>query len=156
MPQITLEPELTNLYETDYLAWVELTVSKLRSQDLLAINSTINWESLIEEIEDMGKSARNSLKSNLRIILLHLLKWQYQPSHRSRSWQTTIIEHRLRIEDAFAESPSLKRYFTEVFDDAYAGATQLASSETGIDKATFPKHCPYTQKQTLDSDFLPN
>ena len=152
MPQTTLEPELVNLYETDYLAWVELTVSKLRSQDLAAIN----WENLIAEIEDMGKSARNSLKSNLRIILLHLLKWQYQPSHRSRSWQTSIVEHRLRIDDAFAESPSLKRYFVEVFDDAYAGAIQLASSETGIDKAAFAKSCPYTQKQVLDLEFLPN
>ena len=81
MPQTSLEPELVNLYETDYLAWVELTVSKLRSQDL----SAIDWENLIEEIEDMGKSARNSLKSNLRIVLLHLLKWQYQPTHRTRS-----------------------------------------------------------------------
>ena len=152
MSQTTLKPELTNLYETDYLAWIELTVSRLRSQDL----SMIDWENLIEEIEDMGKSARNSLKSNLRIILLHLLKWQYQPSHRSRSWQTSIVEHRLRFEDAFAESPSLKRYFIEVFDDAYTGAIQLASSETGISKATFPKNCPYTQKQVLDSDFLPN
>ena len=152
MLQTNLKPELDNLYETDHQAWLELTVSKLRSQDL----SAINWENLIEEIEDMGKSARHSLKSNLRIILLHLLKWQYQPSHRSRSWQTSIIEHRLRIDDAFAESPSLKRYFIEVFDDAYAGAIQLASSETEIDKATFPKHCPYTQKQALDSDFLPN
>jgi hypothetical protein len=152
MIQITLKPELTNLYETDYLAWVELTVSKLRSQDLAAID----WENLIDEIADMGKSARNSLKSNLRVILLHLLKWEFQPSDRIRSWQSSIIEHRLRIEDAFAESPSLKRYFTEVFDLAYAGAVQLASSETGIPKSTFPNKCPYTQAQVLDSDFLPN
>jgi hypothetical protein len=152
MIQVTLKPELANLYEIDYLAWIELTVSKLRSQDLDAID----WGNLIEEIEDMGKSARNSLKSNLRIILLHLLKWQYQPSHRSRSWQSSIIEHRLRIEDAFAESPSLKRYFVDVFDEAYLGAIQLASSETGIAKKTFPKLCPYAPEQVLDEDFLPN
>ncbi len=152
MIQVTLKPELANLYETDYLAWIELTVSKLRSQDLDAID----WGNLIEEIEDMGKSARNSLKSNLRIILLHLLKWQYQPSRRSRSWQSSIIEHRLRIEDAFAESPSLKRHFFNVFDEAYLGAIQLASSEIGIAKKTFPNLCPYTPEQVLDSDFLPN
>ncbi len=152
MSQIALEPELAHLYETDYLAWVELTISKLRSQDLAAID----WENLIEEIDNMGKSTRSSLKSNLRVILLHLLKWQYQPSHRSRSWQSSIIEHRLRIEDAFAESPSLRRYFIEVFGDAYTGAIQLASSETGISQKTFPKTCPYTPEQVLDADFLPN
>ena len=152
MSQTTLKPELANLYETDYLAWVELTLTKLRSRDLTAID----WENIIEEIADMGKSARSSLKSNLRIVLQHLLKWQYQPSHRSRSWQSSIIEHRLRIEDAFMESPSLKRYFAEIFDDAYAGAIQLASSETGIAKKAFPKTCPYTQEQVLDPDFLPN
>jgi hypothetical protein len=119
MTQITLKPELTNLYETDYLAWVELTVAKLRSPDLATLNPEIDWENLIEEIEDMGKSSRSSLKSNLRIILAHLLKWQYQSDRRSRSWQSSIIEHRLRIYDTFAESPSLKRYFAEVFDDAY-------------------------------------
>lgn len=152
MSQTTLKPELANLYETDYLAWVELTLTKLRSRDLTAID----WENIIEEIADMGKSARSSLKSNLRIVLQHLLKWQYQPSHRSRSWQSSIIEHRLRIEDAFMESPSLKRYFAEIFDDTYAGAIQLASSETGIAKKAFPKTCPYTQEQVLDPDFLPN
>lgn len=152
MSQIILDPELTQLYETDYLKWVELTISKLRSQDL----EGIDWENLIEEIDNMGKSARSSLKSNLRVILLHLLKWQYQPSHRSRSWQSSIIEHRLRIEDAFVESPSLRRYCIEVFDSAYVGAIQLASSETGISQKTFPKICPYTPEQVLDPDFLPN
>ncbi|WP_271252969.1 DUF29 domain-containing protein [Pseudanabaena sp. Chao 1811] len=152
MSQKTLKPELANLYETDYLAWVELTLTKLRSRDLTAID----WDNIIEEIADMGKSTRSSLKSNLRTVLQHLLKWQYQPSHRSRSWQSSIIEHRLRIADAFTESPSLKRYFAEIFDDAYAGAIQLASSETGISKKTFPNTCPYTQEQVLDPDFLPN
>ena len=156
MTQITLKPELTNLYETDYLAWIELTVAKLRSPDLAKLNPDIDWENLIEEIEDMGKSSRHGLKSNLRIVLLHLLKWQYQSDRRSRSWQSSIIEHRLRIYDAFAESPSLKRYFAEVFNDAYAGAIQLASSETGLTQKTFPKVCPYSQNQVLDADFLPN
>lgn len=156
MTQITLKPELASLYETDYLAWIELTVAKLRSPDLAKLNPDIDWENLIEEIEDMGKSSRNSLKSNLRIILLHLLKWQYQSDRRSRSWQSSIIQHRLRIYDAFVESPSLKRYFAEVFDDAYSGAIQLASSETGLAQKTFPKVCPYSQNQVLDADFLPN
>jgi len=156
MTQITLKPELANLYETDYLAWIALTVAKLRSPDLLQLKPDIDWENLIDEIEDMGKSSRNSLKSNLRIILAHLLKWQYQSDRRSRSWQSSIIEHRLRIYDAFVESPSLKRYFAEVFDDAYSGAIQLASTETGIAQKNFPKVCPYSQNQVLDADFLPN
>jgi len=84
MSQTTLKPELVNLYETDYLAWVELTLTKLRSRDL----TTIDWDNIIEEIADMGKSTRSSFKSNLRIVLQHLLKWQLASSETSISKKT--------------------------------------------------------------------
>ncbi|MFM7368663.1 MAG: DUF29 domain-containing protein, partial [Sphaerospermopsis kisseleviana] len=80
------------LYETDYLQWIETTLSKLQNQDY----TNVDWENLIEEIADMGRSERKSLKSNLIVILLHLLKWQFQPNQRSGSWESSIIEHRRR------------------------------------------------------------
>lgn len=86
-----LEPN-RHLYETDYLKWIETTVKKLQVQDY----SNIDWENLIEEIEDMGRSERRSLKSNLIVVLAHLLKWQYQIQFLSGSW-SSIVEHRNHI-----------------------------------------------------------
>jgi len=68
----------------------------------------VDWQNLIEEIEEMGRSERKSLKSNFIVIVLHLLKWQYQPQMRGGSWTSSIVEHRRRLGDAIADSPSLE------------------------------------------------
>ncbi|MFB2892178.1 DUF29 domain-containing protein [Aerosakkonemataceae cyanobacterium BLCC-F50] len=139
------------LYETDYLKWIETTVAKLRMGDY----SHIDWENLIEEIEDMGKSERRSLESNLTVIITHLLKWQYQPEFRSGSWRGSINEHRRRIRKAFKESPSLKPFLTEVFAECYADAVEQAIAETGLSVGVFPEICPYSSEEVLSSEFLP-
>jgi len=146
-----LEHNRQSLYETDYLKWIETTVEKLRVQDY----SNIDWENLIEEIEDMGRSERRSLKSNLIIVLTHLLKWQYQPQFRSGSWKGSIVEHRRRIRDTLKESPSLQPYLEQVFAKCYLDAVAQASAETGLSVETFPQACPYTSAEVLDSNFLP-
>ena len=146
-----LDANRKNLYEADYLKWIETTVEKLRVRDY----SSVDWENLIEEIEDMGRSERKSLKSNLIIVLTHLLKWQYQPEFRSGSWKGSIVEHRRRIRDALKDSPSLKPYLQEVFAECYLDAVELASAETELPVETFPGECPYTAAEVLDSNFLP-
>lgn len=98
------------LYESDYMKWIETTVEKLRFRDY----SNIDWENLIEEIEDMGRSERRSLESNLVVVLMHLLKWQFQPDKRSGSWKGSIAEHRRRIRKTLQDSPSLKPYLEGV------------------------------------------
>lgn len=148
---INLEANRHSLYETDYLQWIETTVEKLREQDY----SNIDWENLIEEFEDMGRSERRSLESNLVVILLHLLKWQYQPERRSGSWKGSIAEHRRRIRKALKDSPSLKPYLEEIFAECYLDAIEQASAETGLPEATFPQLCPYTSTEALDSNFMP-
>lgn len=70
---VSLKADAQSLYDTDYLQWLQTTVAKLRSRDY----ATVDWEALIEEIEDMGRSERRRLESNLIVVLLHLLKWQY-------------------------------------------------------------------------------
>jgi hypothetical protein len=146
-----LEYNRQSLYETDYLRWIETTVEKLRVQDY----SNIDWENLIEEIEDMGRSEHRSLKSNLIVVLTHLLKWQYQPEFRSGSWKGSIVEHRRRIRDTLKESPSLKPYLEEVFAKCYLDAVEQASAETGLPVETFPQACAYTSAEVLGSNFLP-
>ena len=141
-----------SLYEADYLKWIETTVEKLRSRDF----SDVDWENLIEEIESMGRTERKSFKSNLIVVLIHLLKWQFQPELRSRSWKSSIVEHRRRICDDIEDSPSLKLYLQEVFDKCYSDAVKIASIETGLPLEVFPQLSPYTSVEILDSNFLPD
>lgn len=141
---------MTKLYEQDFSLWIETTVEQLKQKKL----DKIDWENLIEEIESLGKSEKNALQSNLRILLMHLLKWKYQPDRRSNSWSYTITEHNIRIAQAFKDSPSLKRYFSEIFDDCYQNARKLAAKETGLDINIFPVNCPFSQEEVLNSDRL--
>lgn len=146
-----LKTDLQTLYKADYLQWIENTVEKLRSQDY----SNVDWKNLIEEIEDMGRSERRRLESNLIVVLLHLLKWQYQPERRSGSWERSIIEHRRRIKKALQDSPSLKPYLESIFAESYLEAVKQAKAETGLPWATFPVQCPDQLADAISDEFLP-
>ena len=139
------------LYETDYQQWIETTVEKLHSRDY----ANVDWDNLIEEIEDVGRNERRSLESNLIVVLLHLLKWQYQPERRSGSWEGSIIEHRRRIRKALKESPSLQPYLESIFAESYVEAVKQAKAETGLPLEMFPLQCPYESVAVVDDEFLP-
>jgi hypothetical protein len=141
-----------SLYDRDFAKWLETTGDQLRAQDY----ANLDWENLLDEIESMGKRERRSLKSNLVILLLHLLKWQYQAEQRSGSWKGSIVEHRQRIRDELEDSPSLQPYLIEILDAAYADGRDRAAAETGLDIAIFPVECLYAIAQVLDRDFWPD
>ena len=88
------------------MQWIAETLEKLRCQDY----AHVDWANLIEEIDDMGKREGRSLKSNLIVLLLHLLKWHHQPAQRTGNWAGSILEHRRRIHEALKDSPSLQSY----------------------------------------------
>jgi hypothetical protein len=140
-----------SLYNTDYACWVEQTVELLRHGRL----DEVDLGYLIEEVEDLGKSQRQALKSNLRVLLMHLLKWQYQPERQSNSWRSTIREHRNRIFDILEDSPSLQNFLVESLEQCYRQARLQAADETDLDAKIFPEQCPYTTHQSLNEDFLP-
>ncbi len=142
---------LKTLYDTDFHLWLESNINLLKNGKL----NQLDLDNLIEELESMGKSNKSALKSNLVILLMHLLKHKYQKDKRSNSWKFTIREHRHRLQDSFTDSPSLRRYFNEVFNQSYQRSRQYASDETGLPLNTFPPECPFTQIQVLDEDFLP-
>lgn len=146
-----LATQLTTLYEQDYYHWLLVTAELLKTGKLTELDTG----HLIEEIEDLGKSQRQALKSNLRVLLLHLLKWHCQVEMRSSSWRSTIREHRERLEDILADSPSLKNYYLEVLPQCYEKAQLAAADETGLDIKLFPPNCEYTPEQVLDSKFWP-
>lgn len=141
-----------NLYDQDFNLWLEQTIQSLREGKLLEID----YDNLIEELESIGRSEKNALKSNLRILLMHLLKYKYQPEKRTNSWRYTITEHRQRIRDSLETSPSLKPFLDAVFEKCYLDASKLASDETGLSIEAFPQACPFTCEDVLNLDYLPN
>jgi hypothetical protein len=146
-----LQKKQKNLYEADFVRWVETTVQQLQNRDY----DRVDWTNLIEEIEDMSRRERKALKSNLIVILLHLLKWQYQSELRSGSWNGSICEHRRRVNDDLQDSPSLVSYVSEIVQPCYDNARKQAEAETGLPISSFPLDCCYTIEQILNPEFLP-
>lgn len=140
------------LYDQDFYQWLIVTADLLRTKQFHAVD----LENLIEEIEDLGKSQKHALESNLEVVLLHLLKWIYQPDRRSNSWKSSIFEHRKRLRRQLRDSPSLKNYLLEMFDECYAQARKGASFETAIPVVDFPEQSPFTPEQVLDEAYFPN
>jgi hypothetical protein len=140
------------LYDRDYYLWIETTLELLRQGKL----SEVDLPNLIEEIEDMGISQKDAVYSNLKVVLMHLLKYKYQSQKRSNSWRSSIREHRQRLKKAFRNSPSLKKYYLEIFDECYADARDLAADETSLPLQTFSLTCPFTTDEALNPDYLPD
>ena len=103
----------------------------------------------------MGASERRELISRLAILLAHLLKWQYQPSFRGRSWQLTIKEQRRQLQRYLKDNPSLHVRLDEFIADSYIDSVLLAAKETGLDESAFPVQCPYVEDDLLNSEFYP-
>ena len=141
----------SDLYEIDFYGWTQQQAKFLQEGKW----DCLDIPNLIEEIESLGKQQRQELRSRLGILLGHLLKWEFQPHHRSRSWFATIREQRRQILRVNRENPSLQPYLQEAIEDAYQSGLNLAVSETSLSYKVFPQECPYSPEQTLDSDFLP-
>ena len=139
-----------SLYDRDFYLWIQATAQQLKEGKF----NEIDIPNLIEEIESMGRSEKRELKSRLIVLLMQLLKWQYQPEKRSESWRSTISEQRICIEGLLEDSPSLQPLISEVFDDCYQKARLKASEETGIKLNFFPKESPFTLEETLQASFF--
>ena len=138
-------------YETDFYLWTQQQADLLRQGALAALDV----ENLIEEIESMGASDRRSLSSFLELVIMHLLKWQYQPERRGASWQTSISKGRNAIERTLEYSPSLKRQLSKMIIAEYRRARKEASLETGLPLTTFPDVCPFSVEQ-ITGDWWPD
>lgn len=145
------KPVAKELYETDFYAWTEDQARKLRSR----AHNDMDWDNLAEEIDSVGRSQKNQIRSRLIVLLAHLLKWQFQPERRGSSWQTTIGRERTDIDGVLADSPSLRSFPAEVLADAYAHALRDAARETMLPVKTFPASCPYGIAEILNPEFMP-
>jgi hypothetical protein len=146
-----LEREET-LYDQDLSAWIEQQAMHLRAGHL----DRLDVEHLVDELEAMAGKLRRELKNRLRILLAHLLKWQYPPRRRSRSWLATIADQRDEIADLLEESPSLRGDLEPTARAVYPQARQRASIETGLPRATFPADLPYDLGHIMGDDGDPD
>ena len=137
-------------YDADFYAWAYEQAALLRSGRL----AEADIEHIAEEIETLGRAEKRELVSRLTVLLLHLLKWRFQPNLRGRSWRLTIKEQRKEVLNHLADNPSLQSKTEEAMAVAYDLATIKAARETAMDEEEFPGACPWTFEQAT-SDFWP-
>src|SRR5713226_718431 len=100
----TLKPRTASLYDQDFAVWTSETARLLRAGRF----DEVDIEHVAEEIEDMGKRDKRELHSRLTVLLLHLLKWKWQPEKQTRGWQSTLLTQRAELGRLLEDSPSLR------------------------------------------------
>lgn len=142
---------MTVTYDTDAYSWAMAQADALRRRS----SNELDWDNLAEEIESVGKSQAAELRSRYIILLMHLLKWAYQPERRSRSWSNTINRERREIGRHLDGNPGLKSQRDELLGSAYGTARLDASTETDLPIETFPETNPFTLAEAMDDGFWP-
>lgn len=140
-------------YDTDFFEWTQHQATALTAGHV----SELDLANLAEEIESLGKRDRRGVGSRLEVLVMHLLKWCYQPERREtgHSWENTILEQRGSIARILKDSPSLRRQVPDMIAEDYQRALRRARNETGLAMETFPETCPWTAEQVLDEMFWP-
>ena len=138
-------------YDEDFFLWTQRQAALMRAGQF----DLVDWENVALEIEAMGSRERRELGTRLKILTMHLLKWQFQPQKRSRSWRGTINDQRDEIEQLLEEDPSLRRETEALIAKRYRIARANAAGETGLTLRTFPSRCPYTADRILDDTYFP-
>ena len=142
----------TNLYETDFNLWIEQTVKQLKNGQI----QDLDIENLIEEVQSIGSNYKREIKSRLIVLIMHLLKYKYQPKKKTKSWISTIITQRNELELVLENSPSLTPFLKENISECYQKARKNAARETKLPLTTFPLECPFTPEHIIDSDYFPD
>jgi len=142
-----------DLYEQDFYTWTQTTAALIRAGEW----QDLDTQMIAEEIESLGISRAHAVTSHLKQLVMHLLKWYYQPSRRQtgHSWESTIINGRSEIAQLLEENPGLQSQMEAFLTKAYPTARRLARAQTRLPLATFPPACPWTLAHVLDDDFWP-
>lgn len=147
-----MDDHLANLYETDALIWTDTQIALLRAGKF----DQLDVEHIISELGYQVRKDKNEVASRLRGLMAHLLKYQFQPQRRSKSWLSTIHHHRQGILDVLKQMPSLRPQIDEYVAHNYPKAVRAAALDTHMPASTFPQDNPYTTEQLLDENFFPD
>jgi hypothetical protein len=139
------------LYDRDFYEWTVRNTELLRSGRA----TDADLEHIAEEIEDMGRREFRDLRSRLKVLMTHLLKWKVQPGHRSHSWELTIRVQRVELEELLSENPSLRPRLERDLPKMYQLALADAIIETRLPESDFPSTCPFPLEVLLDPEYLP-
>ena len=141
------KPTRARRYENDFYAWTREQAALLRTRRFAALD----LDHLIEEIEELGDTKRETVLSNARVIIEHLLKLQHSPAQDPRNgWRATAREHRARLE--LQLTPRLLQALQEELDRVFAIARRNAEGamrDHGEHAAAdaLPATCPYSLDQ---------
>ena len=138
-------------HDEDFYAWTQSTADLLRHKNY----NQVDFQHIIEELESLGASERRELISRFAQLIFHLLKWEHQKHLRSRSWECSIKEQRLKLSFLFEQNPSLTAKAKEFMPKGYKQALSLIGKETPIDYNLLPATCPYTLEQLQDDEYYP-
>jgi hypothetical protein len=136
-------------YERDFYSWLMEQARFVREGRFDALDR----DNLAEEIESLGREQFNKLVSALRVLMLHMFKWDYQPERRTRSWALSIKVRRDELDDVLDDNPGLKPRIADAIGRAYRKARIEAAQETGLDEEAFPTPCPYSFEDVTSRDF---
>lgn len=134
------------MYNQDFYQWTQTQAELLQMNDF----RNLDIENLIDEVRSLGKSERRALESYLSVMLLHVLKKQYQPGKATRSWDLSIKHSYKQAMRILRENPSLRTQFEQIFSDAYETARIKAAIETGLDESVFPETCEIEKDQWVN------
>ena len=139
-------------YDTDFYTWTQAQAAAIRAKDMAALDI----EHLAEEIEDLGSNVQHAIESHLECLLLHLLKWRYDPAQEPRrGWRLTIRHARRELGKYLRRNPGLQHHPAYYLAEAYREIREDAAIDTDLPLATFPEACPWPIEQVLASDFWP-
>ena len=149
-----LKTEVKKLYDTDYNLWVLDIVDKLKNREF----NGLDLDNLIEEVEDLGKRDKRKIESLLIRLFEHLLKLRYWKEENNRNrghWEGEIANFRRQIDRLLQDSPSLKPYLRNLFNECYQDSRFIASKQSQLPLETFPEKPIADFKQVLDKNWLP-
>ncbi|GCL35862.1 MULTISPECIES: DUF29 domain-containing protein [Sphaerospermopsis] len=147
------QPKTQTLYDQDYYLWIKTTINQLRTGQF----SAVDLENLLEELETMGRSQKRTIKSLLIKLLVHLLRLKYWEQEREQNqghWKGEIRTFRIQIKDEIKDSPSLKPYILEIFDECYQDARKEASDRSQLPLDKFPVIPIGSLEQILDENWF--
>src|SRR5262245_54901264 len=127
-------------YDRDLYSWALEQAALLRAGRVDQADAL----NIAEELDDVGSEQYDKLESALRIILLHLLKWDHQPQRRTRGWRASILVQRNHVRRVLKKNPGLKSRVEEAVTDAYADARIEAAAQSRVDDRRFPARRPYS------------
>jgi hypothetical protein len=135
-------------YDRDLYSWAVEQAELLRAGRIAEADAL----NIAEELDDVGNEQYEKLESALRIILLHLLKWDHQPPRRSRSWRSSISVQRKHVLRVLRKNPGLKPLVDEAINEAYEIARIEAAAQMLLEEDALPLECPYSWSDIMERE----